>query len=76
MVSIVVSRQLERKKQLKLELEVGRERLMALNKEVAKLRIKSTPKYREQLRKEIKHLQAQCDMLTREVDRKSESRGN
>lgn len=71
----LVNRQLERKEQLKKELEAGRERLISIQKEIEYLRIENTPEYRERLRREIRHLQAQCDRLTHEVDRHSESRG-
>lgn len=71
---VLVSRQLERKEQLKNELEAGRERLSAIKKEVQALRLENTPEYRDRLKKEIKHLQSQCERLTQEVDRHSESR--
>lgn len=77
----MISRQQARIERLRIELITEKGRLVAMQEEVTSLEkpnfitCKVDAEIEKQLQKEIRHLRGQCERLTYEVDRQSESRG-
>lgn len=79
----VIIKQQARIEKLKIELTTEKTKLIAMQQDIADLENmennamaqKLETKLEQQLLKEIKHLRGQCERLTLEVDRQSESRG-
>lgn len=67
---------------LRTELITEKGRLIAMQEEIASLEkpnsliSKVDAEIEKQLQKEIRHLRGQCERLTYDIDRKSESKGN
>lgn len=78
--SPVISKQQARIERLRIELITEKGRLIAMQKEVISLETpnsitcKVDAEIEKQLQKEIRHLRGQCERLTYDVDRHSESR--
>lgn len=77
--SPVIRKQQVRIDKLRIELRLEKSRLVAMQEEVESLRkpysitFKADAEKEKQLQKEIRHLRGQCERLTYDVDRQSES---
>lgn len=77
----MISKQQVRIERLRIELITEKGRLIAMQEEIAALEkpssitSKADAELEKQLQKEIRHLRGQCERLTYDVDRQSESRG-